>query len=235
MTTFALVHGAWHRGSCWAPTAELLRAAGHDVVTPDLPCDDPSAGLDDYAAAVVAAIGERHPSGDVVAVGHSLGGLTIPLVAEQLPVRELVYLCALVPLPGVSVLDDLYTLDDTFTAEGTAFMRGLDRQPHGTTSCPVGPAIDTLYHDCDPAVAEAAAADLRPQASGVVAQPSPLVAYPDVPARAIVCRDDRILDAQACARHARQRFGASVVELGGGHSPMLAQPAALAEALLASA
>lgn len=232
MTTFALVHGAWHRGSCWEPTAALLRAAGHDVVTPDLPCDDPNASLDDYAATVVAAIGDSHPSGDVVVVGHSLGGLTVPLVAERVPVRELVFLCALVPLPGVSVLDDLYALDDTFPPEGIAFMGVLDRHPDGTSSCPLGPAIDTLYHDCDPVVAQAAAANLRPQASGVVTQPSPLAAYPDVPVRAIVCRDDRIVTADACARHARERLGATVVELGGGHSPMLAQPATLAEALL---
>ena len=44
MTTFALVHGAWHGGWAFDPVAEHLRAAGHGVVAPDLPCEDQEAG-----------------------------------------------------------------------------------------------------------------------------------------------------------------------------------------------
>ena len=47
-----------------------LEARGHVVHTPDLPCEDVDAGVEEYAAAV--------PAADVV-VGHSLGGFTIPL------------------------------------------------------------------------------------------------------------------------------------------------------------
>ena len=36
MTTFVLVHGAWHGGWCWKRVTPLLRAAGHDVFTPTL-------------------------------------------------------------------------------------------------------------------------------------------------------------------------------------------------------
>jgi len=71
MASFSLVHGAWHGGWCWDPVRAELEARGHVVHTPDLPCEDVAAGVEEYAAAV--------PTADVV-VGHSLGGLTIPYV-----------------------------------------------------------------------------------------------------------------------------------------------------------
>ena len=67
-------------------------------------CEDrrrPSA----YAEVVLA---ETAVAGDdLVLVGHSLGGLTIPLVAAARPVRALVFLCALLPQPGLSLVDQL--------------------------------------------------------------------------------------------------------------------------------
>jgi pimeloyl-ACP methyl ester carboxylesterase len=74
MASFSLVHGAWHGGWCWDPVRAELEARGHVVHTPDLPCEDVAAGVEEYAAAV--------PAADVV-VGHSLGGLTIPWVEAQ--------------------------------------------------------------------------------------------------------------------------------------------------------
>lgn len=230
MTTFALVHGAWHSGACWDPTAELLRAAGHDVVAPDLPCEDPSAGVEAYAAAVLEALAD-HLSDDLVVVGHSLGGLTIPLVAAARPVRELVFLCAFVPLPGASAAEDLMVLDDTFAPEWPELSSHLTSHEDGTASWPPDAAIDAFYHDCSAELAASAAALLRRQAWTPSTEASPLVAYPDVPARAIVCAQDRVLGAEACARHAAERLDATVIRLGGGHSPMLAQPAALVDAL----
>jgi pimeloyl-ACP methyl ester carboxylesterase len=82
----------------------LLTDRGHHVIAPDLPCDDPAATFDDYAEVVCDALGRRD---DVVVVGHSLAGHTIPLVAARRPVRRLVYLCALVPELGRSLTDQL--------------------------------------------------------------------------------------------------------------------------------
>lgn len=90
---FALVHGAWHGGWVWNEVVAELEAHGHRAVAPDLPCEDVDAGADDYAQVVVDALGgERH----AIVVGHSLGGVTIPLV----PARMHVYLSAFVPQPG---------------------------------------------------------------------------------------------------------------------------------------
>lgn len=59
MATYVLIPGAgaspWH----WHLLAVELRERGHDVVAVDLPCDDESAGLSEYADTVVDAIGDR--------------------------------------------------------------------------------------------------------------------------------------------------------------------------------
>ena len=83
MASFSLVHGAWGGGWCWDLVRPELEARGHVVHTPDLPCEDVTAGVEEYAAAV--------PAADVV-VGWSLGGLTIPFVEAD----RHVFLAALV-------------------------------------------------------------------------------------------------------------------------------------------
>jgi alpha-beta hydrolase superfamily lysophospholipase len=55
MATFVLVHGAGDVGWYWHLTEEELRAHGHQAIAPDLPCDNDTASLDDYAAAVADA------------------------------------------------------------------------------------------------------------------------------------------------------------------------------------
>jgi len=71
MASFSLVHGAWGGGWCWDLVRAELESRGHVVHAPDLPCEDVSAGVEEYVAAV--------PAADVV-VGWSLGGVTIPSV-----------------------------------------------------------------------------------------------------------------------------------------------------------
>ena len=74
MATFSLVHGSWHGGWAWDLVRKELEARGHVAHTPDLPCEDVAAGVEDYAALV--------PAADIV-VGHSLGGYTIPLIEAR--------------------------------------------------------------------------------------------------------------------------------------------------------
>jgi pimeloyl-ACP methyl ester carboxylesterase len=96
MATFSLVHGAWGVGSQWDMVRAELEARGHTVHTPDLPCEDLDAGVEEYVEAV--------PQCDIV-VGHSLGGMTIPYVDAA----RHVYLCALVatdPMPWAEMFGD---------------------------------------------------------------------------------------------------------------------------------
>lgn len=112
--TFVLVHGASGGGWWWEKVAKLLRARGHKVWTPTLPA---FAGVtpSDYVEHVAALFG-REGLNDVVLVGHSLGGMTITGVADRLPdrLRRLIYLDALIPRSGQSVVDLGHWLPVTF-------------------------------------------------------------------------------------------------------------------------
>jgi Alpha/beta hydrolase family len=63
MATFVLIHGAGDSGWYWHLLEAELRRRGHDVVAPDLPSEDDSAGLPAYADTVVDAIGDRADHG----------------------------------------------------------------------------------------------------------------------------------------------------------------------------
>lgn len=95
--TFVLVHGAGDVGWYWRLVERQLRGRGHDVVAPDLPCDDDSAGLDDYVRTVEQAIGD---GGNLVVVGHSFGSFTATLLAARRRVRALVLVAGMIPAPG---------------------------------------------------------------------------------------------------------------------------------------
>ena len=97
-----LVHGSYHGAWCWDLLVPELERRGHRTVAVDLPTADPGAGAAEYANVVVAAI---EPGTEPVLVGHSMGGLVIPLVAAARPVRRLVFLAAMLPSPGRSTND----------------------------------------------------------------------------------------------------------------------------------
>jgi pimeloyl-ACP methyl ester carboxylesterase len=105
MTTFVLVHGAFGTPAELAPVIPYIEAAGHEAIAVDLQCDDPHATLADYAD--IAAAGVESVDGPVVVVGHSAGGATISLLPERVEVDRLVYVAAVVPQPGKSILQAL--------------------------------------------------------------------------------------------------------------------------------
>jgi alpha-beta hydrolase superfamily lysophospholipase len=99
MPRFVLIPGAGSGPWTWETVAERLQAAGYHAIAADLPCEDPNAGLSDYADVVVAAIGEPR---DTVLVAQSLGAFTAALVCTRVPVAMVVYVNAMIPLPGES-------------------------------------------------------------------------------------------------------------------------------------
>jgi pimeloyl-ACP methyl ester carboxylesterase len=205
-----------------------LETHGHQVIAVDLPCEDMTATFESYAEIVVNAL-EVEDATDVVVVGHSLGGLTIPLVAVRWPVRRLVYLCAGVPIPRLSMREQLALEPDT-RAPGCDV--GLEPDDQGRT-CWVSEAgaRRVLYGDCEVSVSHGAFERLRPQAQTPLVQPCPLDTLPPTPSTYIVCRDDRRLNPEHCRKVARGRLDAELIELPGSHSPMLSRPGHLATVL----
>jgi pimeloyl-ACP methyl ester carboxylesterase len=224
VASFALVHGAWHGAWCWDALAAELRAAGHSVSAAELPMEDLGAGCERYAELVAAACdGAEAP----IVVGHSMGGLTIPLVAALRPVRMLVYLCALVPRPGRSP----FALDAGEPPIQPAGFAASGRDAAGRSYWNAADSTAALYADCAPDVAAAACARLRPQAPRPSTEPCPLDALPGVAVASVIATDDAAVRPEWSRWTARRRLGVEPVELPGGHSPMLSRPAALAQAL----
>jgi pimeloyl-ACP methyl ester carboxylesterase len=221
MTTFAMVHGAWHDGSCWELLAPLLEHRGHRVVAPDLPISDRDASFEDYAQVVLDALGEDEEP--FVLVGHSLGSDTIPLVAvRRAPVR-LVYVCP--RLGGFTRRPP---------GEPRAF-RAPERLPRdndeGLAVWAPDDAVQVMYPRLHPALAQRMIARLRPQA-GVFRRPYPLAAPPPgIPAALIYAADDEFFEPEWSRWAARELLGVEPVEMPGGHFPMLERPQELAEVL----
>jgi pimeloyl-ACP methyl ester carboxylesterase len=110
MSTYVLVHGAWHTGAELEPVAAPIRAAGHQVYTPTIkgnrPGDPKTTGLKEAIQSITDYLAENNLK-DVVLIGHSYGGMVITGVADLAPerIRRLVYWNAFVPNNGESLND----------------------------------------------------------------------------------------------------------------------------------
>jgi pimeloyl-ACP methyl ester carboxylesterase len=226
MTTFALIHGGGHGGWCWELLVPELEARGHSAVAPDMPTEDPNAGAREYAQVVVDAL--EGVDVDVVVVGHSLGGMTVPVVASMRPVRHMVFLGAMVPAPGEVYGDFLATRPDALTAAPTDARDASGVRPARSWET----ALHAYYLDVPEPVARRAWQRLRPQGGRLFAERSPLEAWPDVPSTYILMTEDRSVDQDFSRWIARQRLGVEAIELPGSHSPFLSRPGELADILV---
>ena len=208
MTTFAIVHGAGDVGWSWHLVAAALEAKGHTAIAPDLPTEDESKDLTDWASTVVNAL----PStSDVVVVGHSFGGLTAPLVAAQIQASALVLVTAMLPKPGETP--------------------GAWWEKAGYTDSGLE---DQFWHDVPPDLAEESQKRERDMSENAMSKPWPLPAMPDVPTHFILCTEDRFFTPEFMRRVVADRLpGVEPVELASGHCAQLSKPNELAE-LLAS-
>jgi pimeloyl-ACP methyl ester carboxylesterase len=115
MPALVLVHGGAHAGDCWDLTVDEIhrRAPDLDVLGVDLPgrgskpCDMSKLTIFDWVDSVVADI-EDAGLDEVVIVGHSMAGLTVPGVVARLGaarVREMIFAAACVPPEGAAMVD----------------------------------------------------------------------------------------------------------------------------------
>ena len=216
MATYVLIHGAGDVGWYWHLVEPELRARGHDVVAPDLPCEDESAGWTEYADAVIDAVGDRT---DLVVVAQSLGGFTAPIVCERVPVDLLVLVAAMVPMPGE-------TGSEWWTNSGyQEWVREHDREDVGDDE------IAVFYQDVPSELAAEALSRGRDQAEKPMREPWTLDAWPEVPTRCLLCREDRVFPAEFVRRMVRERLGITPDEIDGGHTPALSRPKVLADRL----
>ena len=126
MSSFVLVHGAWHGSWCWKRVRTGLQAQGHEVFTPTL------TGVADRSHLLSRAVNlETHIQDvmnlirweeltDIVLCGHSYGGCVISGVADRMPehIRALVYLDAFVLEDGENQMQHLTEMQSHQFREG---------------------------------------------------------------------------------------------------------------------
>jgi pimeloyl-ACP methyl ester carboxylesterase len=218
VTTFCLIHGAWHDGSCWDELVPRLQERGHQAVAPDLPYDDPAASWEDRVRPALAALDGVDTN--LVVVGHSLGSGYAPLVAAARPGSLLVHLC-----PRLGPFEPPPGAPSPFQ-ENAVFPPS---RPDGLSLWEPEAAVAAMYRRLPLATARALATRLHPLAPP--AGDFPLAGHPNVPTTLIYAADDEFF-APAFERFmARELLGIEPIEISGGHFPMIEDPAALAEVL----
>jgi pimeloyl-ACP methyl ester carboxylesterase len=220
VATYVLLPGAGSDSWYWHRVAPLLEERGHVVVAVDLPVDDDGAGLADYTDVTVDAIGDRR---DLILVAQSMGAFTAPLVCERVPVDLMVLVAAMTPRPGESPGD--------WWANTGQEQAMLDAAARGGWTASHEDPVTLFLHDVPADVAEESANHVRAQSGTPFEQPWPLAAWPDVPTRFLLCRDDRLFPAAFQRRVVRERLGITPDEMDGGHLPALARPVELVERL----
>ena len=208
MATFVLIHGAASDSRDWDQLRPELEALGHEAVAPDLPCEDNSAGLNEYADSVVRAAGD---ASEIAVVGHSFGGFTAPLVCDRIETRLLVMVNGMLPAPGESPGEWW----------GNTGWNGRSAETEEEM-------MDVFLHDVPADVARSAIKRVKNQSGTPFEKPWPLAVWPSVRTRVLIGKDDRFLPAEFQRRVAHERLGVTPDEMEGGHLLAVSRPHELA-------
>jgi pimeloyl-ACP methyl ester carboxylesterase len=234
MSTFLLVHGAWHGAWCWHKLMPRLERSGHLVVAPDLP----AMGRDRTPVNRVSlATWRKHVCGivdslpgPVVLVGHSRGGIVISEVAEHRPerIQTLVYLCAFLPRDGESLFD-LAGRDDTSLVPSNMVMS----EDKSSSTMRAEVLRDAFYGECSDDDVALARLCLQPEPTLPLATPVKLSAenFGRVPRVYIECLRDRSIPVTLQRRMQEASPCQRVLALDTDHSPFLSKPDELAAML----
>ncbi len=163
--TYVLVHGAWADESAWGFVRNDL-AKNANVVVVNLPAHGAdntwgnNVSLNDYTKTVAEAINKQ--SGKVILVGHSMAGIVVSQVAENMPnkIDKLIYVSAYLPKNG----EDLLSLSkkDAQSKVGSALEFAADYKTASIKKDMIAPSVcadcpqymkDVLvkYHRAEPA------------------------------------------------------------------------------------
>jgi pimeloyl-ACP methyl ester carboxylesterase len=222
VTTYVLIPGAGGAAWYWHRVVAELEHRGQRAIAVDLPADDDTKGLRDYADLVVKAIKDSG-STEVTLVAQSLGGFLAPLVCQQVPVQMLIFVNAMIPNPGETAGDWWGN-----TGQGQA-MRDNDVRERRPTDSNLNDNLDVyFFHDVPPQIVQEGEAHDRPQSGTPFAQPCEFQ-WPDIPIKVISGRDDRLFPVDFQRRIALERLGITPDVVPGGHLVSLSQPQELVD------
>jgi pimeloyl-ACP methyl ester carboxylesterase len=225
--SFVLIHGAGFGAACWNELVPLLDA---DALAVDLPgrgvrseVDLCTVTLEDCAEAVVADV-EAAGLTDVVLVGHSFAGVTVPRVMDSIPelIRHVVLVSAVVPPDGTRVLDQIDP--GVRSAVEESLNGGIYRQDPDV-------ARPMLCNDMDEVVTASALGRLVDDSAALLSEPVDLSGLArEIPRTYVRLTLDNCYPAELQERSV-QLVGGEVVRLESGHMAMISVPGRLAQVL----
>jgi len=220
--TVVLVHGAFADGSGWNKVIPLLQAKGYKVVA----VQNPLTSLADDVAATQRVIDAQ--TGKVVLVGHSWGGTVITQAGTSDKVKALVYVAAFAPSEGEAV----GALGKEFPAPpGPAT---LQADAAGFLSLPADSMASNFAQDLPKAETALMTATQGPIQAKAFGEPVTVAAWKNKPNYYIVSAKDRMIAPQLEQSFAK-KIGATTTTLQTSHVPMLSQPKAVADVIIAAA
>ncbi len=219
--TFVL-HGAGSDSWYWHLVVPRLMAAGYEVIAVDLPVDDDTCGLVDYAAAALNRIESRT---GLILVAQSMAAFTAPMIATEVPVEQIVLVAPMVPAPNETPGEWWADTRQPEAARQYAMQDGRDPD-HAFDP------IEVFLHDVDPTIVAASADHVRTQSGRPFEDRWPLRRWPDVPTRCVIGRHDRLFPLPFQRRVVHERLGITPDEVDSGHLPALSRPEELTRLLL---
>jgi pimeloyl-ACP methyl ester carboxylesterase len=238
MSTFVLVHGAWHGRWSWDKVVPRLEEAGQKVEAPDLPGhgDDktpvPEVSLQSYADRVCQVIDRQ--SEPVILVGHSMGGIVISQAAEQCPEKTetLVYLSGFLLPNGTSLVE--LSQSDT----DSAVMQNLVvNEAEGVVTVREEARREAFYGDCSDEDVAWAKARLMPQPLAPLVTPVKITEenFGRIARVYIECLRDRAITPSTQRKMYTSLPCEKIISMDTSHSPFLSAPEELVSHLVSLA
>ena len=219
---FLLLPGAGGDAWVWSRVKSELIARGHAAASVDLPAEDESCGIEEYAESALSAVNVgTHP----LVVGLSLGAFTAALVCLEIEATSLIFVNGMIPLPGE-------TPGEWWEATGQATSKAANDVREGRDpGAPFDP-MTTFFHDMPAHVVLEAEHHNRVQSSGPFTSSWALPRWPDVPVDVVIGRDDRFFPVEFQKLLAEERLGIEPQIVDGGHLLPLSNPLELATLLV---
>jgi pimeloyl-ACP methyl ester carboxylesterase len=240
LPALVLVHGGGFAADCWDPTVDAIQGMEPElrVLAVDLPGRRDKAGdlitacIDEWVDSVVSDI-EDAALDDLVIVGHSLAGLTVPGVVTKLGsarVREMILAAAQVPANG-SALVDTFPEALSWYARRTA-KRNVQKGRSG--GLPNALARFALCNGMTPAQRRFTLARSYPESPSIMIERVDRSGMPDeVPRTWILTRRDRAVSMKLQHECIAALGGVqTLIEIDTCHMLMVSEPERLAEILI---
>jgi pimeloyl-ACP methyl ester carboxylesterase len=236
MSTFVLVHGAWHDGSAWNAVIQHLETRGHQAFAPTIAGHgkgvDKNVNHAQCTQSIVDYIVDKDLT-DIVLLGHSFGGTIIMKVAEAIPdrIRRLIFFDAFVLNDGESLRDNvpphLQTLLDELVRESD----------DNTVMMPFEIWREASLNDADLELAQSSYAQLSPEPYQPFIDKLDLKQFYSlpIPKSYLYCTEDNVLPQGEWGWHPRMssRLGLfRLVQMPGSHEVMFSNPIGLAEKII---